>query len=457
MNNRSENPSFTIGEEVEVIDSFGCESARMGDICTIKSIAPNPLRCDEMLLETIRKSDSISINMFNYRFKKIGGEMRMAHITPTPLRPGEIISTHSIGDITFVAGSTFTAGSSATGTTPPSPEKKGKMKATGTDSEGNRVTIGDVVCLYNDSSSTTKLPVGTIKEIRSDGRALVEREDGRTGGGRGGLWIAHPKDIVLKSATPPVSIKIGDTVILTTPRYGDSLSNPVWQGMHGCIIGKVTKAEQGERICVLWNNNNPNSYIESDLTIANKKIQKIGGKYMVKYEEKRKPSKEIKEKLIKVDERIHSALLKGKRTYDKHEYYISGVRFPFSYILGKDKDNIIRGIVKLVPADNPGGCYYMMTISADGMAGATLILAKRGLTICGIARVGRFDPHNTKERGSSLSDMGKEAANSYVISISTAYKGIVVENDTKERTKIRLDYAVAKTKRKEVVIKEFKY
>lgn len=65
--------------------------------------------------------------------------------------------------------------------------------------------------------------------------------------------------------------KKGDVVKLTTDYYGDDRSNPIWDGEHGQIKGKVTdtKRTQGSNpIWVKWESGSGNSYYPKDLALV---------------------------------------------------------------------------------------------------------------------------------------------------------------------------------------------
>ena len=64
--------------------------------------------------------------------------------------------------------------------------------------------------------------------------------------------------------------KVGDRVILITNRFGDTSVNPVWNGRHGKVVGRVIEFQKGDFLSpyrVIWDNHVRNAYNEHDLRL----------------------------------------------------------------------------------------------------------------------------------------------------------------------------------------------
>lgn len=62
-----------------------------------------------------------------------------------------------------------------------------------------------------------------------------------------------------------MKFKIGDKVKLTTHKYGDYQTNPIWNGTYGKTKGKIIEIGGYDRINVEWENGNNNCYFTEDL------------------------------------------------------------------------------------------------------------------------------------------------------------------------------------------------
>lgn len=63
--------------------------------------------------------------------------------------------------------------------------------------------------------------------------------------------------------------KEGDKVKYVSGRYGDSYSNPLWNGQLGQVVGEITEILSEDCIMVEWNNYKTNSYSNRDLEKIN--------------------------------------------------------------------------------------------------------------------------------------------------------------------------------------------
>jgi len=64
------------------------------------------------------------------------------------------------------------------------------------------------------------------------------------------------------------NFKVGDRVIYISGNFGDSLSNPLWNGKYGQIVGTIIeKKEEGFPFRVEWDNGHVNTYRYGDLEL----------------------------------------------------------------------------------------------------------------------------------------------------------------------------------------------
>lgn len=110
-----------------------------------------------------------------------------------------------------------------------------------------------------------------------------------------------------------------------------------------------------------------------------------------------------------------------RELYDKlkkipDRYYSSNPEnnFPFMYLLGKNKKNIVCSAFKLRTSYN--GCEWMSSVSGNDLAKKYIKIATMGFIPCGIARISDCLPNNgriVEEIGeTSLSNSGE-----YLVSI----------------------------------------
>ena len=67
-----------------------------------------------------------------------------------------------------------------------------------------------------------------------------------------------------------MEFNVGNRVKYISRRHGDSLSNPLWGGRHGKVMGTVVNDNYGGSLPyrVLWDNGHSNGYGERDLEIT---------------------------------------------------------------------------------------------------------------------------------------------------------------------------------------------
>jgi hypothetical protein len=65
--------------------------------------------------------------------------------------------------------------------------------------------------------------------------------------------------------------KLGDKVKLTSTRWGDSATNPIWGGSQGHISGIIDNITR-RNVEVQWKNGSHNSYYKEDLQLLEEKI-----------------------------------------------------------------------------------------------------------------------------------------------------------------------------------------
>lgn len=72
-----------------------------------------------------------------------------------------------------------------------------------------------------------------------------------------------------------MTFKKDDIVKYVSGNYGDSPFNPLWNGSHGCIAGRITRitpfsSEDRTPIHILWDSNLTNCYNLRDLELVKK-------------------------------------------------------------------------------------------------------------------------------------------------------------------------------------------
>ena len=73
--------------------------------------------------------------------------------------------------------------------------------------------------------------------------------------------LNHVKEELLIMAP---SFSVGNKVKLVQTDYGDTPSNPIWNGTYGCIVGVIESIDSSS-IEVDWENGEHNGYFNSDL------------------------------------------------------------------------------------------------------------------------------------------------------------------------------------------------
>jgi len=116
--------------------------------------------------------------------------------------------------------------------------------------------------------------------------------------------------------------------------------------------------------------------------------------------------------------------------------------YPYCYMLGKDKKNIIRKITRLKrgAGDN---CHRMVAISTSTMSEGMVTLIKEKLIPCGILRIGKFDGEPEYDRGPSLRQLCRGFKEAYIISLGNN-NVIIVEQSYKRGEVKNLSYGIVK-------------
>ena len=126
--------------------------------------------------------------------------------------------------------------------------------------------------------------------------------------------------------------KVGSRVIYTSGNFGDSLSNPLWNGKYGQIVGTIIeKKEEGFPLRVEWDNGYVNTYRYGDLELW--RGFKVGDVVKV-----------VKITVIEKQELLNK---QGKVIDDTEQEWI-GVEF-FEFISGHSCNGLGR----------QGYCYYL--------------------------------------------------------------------------------------------------
>ena len=114
-----------------------------------------------------------------------------------------------------------------------------------------------------------------------------------------------------------------------------------------------------------------------------------------------KITRELYNKLKKVPYRYYSS---NPETY-----------FPFMYLLGKNKNNVVCIALKLLTVPN-AGCVWMSAINGNDMAKKYIRIATRGFIPCGIARISDCLPNN----GRIVEEIGENSllrSGEYLVSV----------------------------------------
>ena len=158
----------------------------------------------------------------------------------------------------------------------------------------------------------------------------------------------------------------------------------------------------------------------------------------------KKKKKEIIKKPKKIKKPDTDVLI-DKKLYNqicelRYDFINNDKHFPDCYMLGKDKNNIIK---KLISLEGGGGdnCHRMISITATSMTKGIVYLIREKLTPCGILRIGKFDGEPEYERGASLRQLCNKFKNAYIISLGKNNRVVIEQSYKRGRVK-NLSYAI---------------
>lgn len=116
---------------------------------------------------------------------------------------------------------------------------------------------------------------------------------------------------------------------------------------------------------------------------------------------------------------------------DRHLRFLNrgyGRERPWCALLGKNEDGVVKKLVKLYPTSSDGvGCWNMPAISPGTFTDTAIKLAKRGLMIAGLVRIGKFHLKESESiRGISMKEFARQAPKFFVMSFGL--EGLSIES-----------------------------
>ena len=144
-------------------------------------------------------------------------------------------------------------------------------------------------------------------------------------------------------------------------------------------------------------------------------------------------------KIAKISTKIQNMFATELNDFDYRQHEEND-DYPTVFILGGNKSGTIRDVYRV---KNYDGCENMIGVRTADFTDAMILFAHKGLSICGLARIGKFDIEDDTDRGTSLKELTAMAPNAYVISYG--FDGFIAERyDWHKRSKVELTYKVVR-------------